>query len=185
VKIQSLQMSKYEVTQAQYRAVMNSNPSNFKGDDLPVDSVSWTDAVEFCRKLSQLTGRQYRLPTEAEWEYAARAGSTGPYSGDVQAIAWYDANAADHPHPVGQKTPNAFGLYDMNGNLWEWCESKYKPYPYSATDGREDLQSEDVRVLRGGSFESAARGCRSSYRRRVAPQPRTRGFRIVLVDSRS
>lgn len=162
---------------------MNANPSSVKGDDLPVDSVSWADAVEFCRRLSQLTGRQYRLPTEAEWEFAARAGSSGPYAGELQTMAWYDANAAGHPHPVGQKSANSFGFYDMNGNLWEWCQSEYKPYPYSATDGREDLQSQRVHVLRGGSFESAARGCRSSYRRRVAPQRRTTGFRVVLASS--
>jgi formylglycine-generating enzyme required for sulfatase activity len=176
-------MSKYEVTQAQYQAVMNSSPSSFKGDTLPVDSVSWNSAVEFCRKLSQLTGRQYRLPTEAEWEYAARAGSPKSSTGNVEATAWYDANSAGHPHAVGQKEANAFGLYDLTGNLWEWCQSKYKPYPYNASDGRESLQETDVRVLRGGSFESSARGCRSTYRRRVTPHPNASGFRIVLISS--
>lgn len=181
--VQSFHMSKYEVIQAQYQAVMNANPSSLKGDTLPVDSVSWSDAIEFCRKLSQLTGRQYRLPTEAEWEYAARAGSTKSSAGNVEATAWYEANAAGHPHAVGQKQANAFGLYDMSGNLWEWCQSKYKPYPYDATDGRENLQETDVRVLRGGSFESSASGCRSTYRRRVTPHPSARGFRIVLISS--
>jgi formylglycine-generating enzyme required for sulfatase activity len=176
-------ISKYEVTQAQYQAIMIANPSSFKGEALPVDSVSWIDAVEFCRKLSQLTGRPYRLPTEAEWEYAARAGSAESSAGNVAAVAWYASNSTGHPHAVGEKQANGFGLYDMNGNLWEWCQSKYKPYPYSATDGRENLEGTDVRVLRGGSFESAARGCRSTYRRRVTPQPRTTGFRIVLIDS--
>jgi formylglycine-generating enzyme required for sulfatase activity len=180
VTVQNFHMSKYEVTQAQYESVMNTNPSSFKGDDLPVDSVKWTDAVEFCRKLSKLTGHQYRLPTEAEWEYAARAGAKSSID-NVETVAWYDANSAGHPHPVGQKSANAFGLYDMNGNLWEWCQSKYKPYPYSATDGRENVEETDVRVLRGGSFESSARGCRPTYRRRVTPQPRTSGFRIVLI----
>ena len=120
--------------------MMNANPSSFKGDTLPVDSVSWIDAVEFCRKLSELTGHQYRLPTEAEWEYAARAGSTKSSTGNVAAVAWYDANSTGHPHAVGEKQANNFGLYDLNGNLWEWCQSKYKPYPYNATDGRESLQ---------------------------------------------
>ena len=174
-------LSKYGVTQAQYKAVMNTNPSSFNGA-LPVDSVSWIDAVEFAQ-IYLNTGRPYRLPTEAEWEYAARAGSNESSSGNVAAVAWYDANSTGHPHAVGGKHANGFGLYDMNGNLWEWCQSKYKPYPYSATDGRENLESPDVRVLRGGSFESAARGCRSTYRRRVTPQPRTTGFRIVLADS--
>ncbi|HWP54982.1 MAG TPA: SUMF1/EgtB/PvdO family nonheme iron enzyme [Pyrinomonadaceae bacterium] len=182
VTVQGFHMSKYEITQAQYKAVMNANPSSFKGDTLPVDRVSWNSAVEFCRKLAQLTGHQYRLPTEAEWEYAARAGSTKSSTENVEATAWFDANSAGHPHAVGQKDANAFGLYDLNGNLWEWCQSKYKPYPYNATDGRESLQETDVRVLRGGSFESSARGCRSTYRRRVTPHPSASGFRIVLIS---
>ena len=176
-------MSKYEVTQAQYKAVMGANPSNFKGDDLPVDSVKWNDAVEFCRKLSALTGRQYRLPTEAEWEYACRAGTSGPYAGSIDAMAWYSANSGSQTHPVGQKQPNGFGLYDMNGNVWEWCQSLYRPYPYKADDGREDLQANDVRVLRGGSWESTASSSRSAYRRRVVPDSRSIGFRIILLAS--
>jgi formylglycine-generating enzyme required for sulfatase activity len=183
VTVSGFHLSKYEITQAQYKAVMTTNPSSFKGDALPVDSVSWTDAVKFCRKLSELTGHPYRLPTEAEWEYAAKAGSSEYSAANVDALGWYDANSAGHPHAVGEKQANAFGLYDMKGNLWEWCQSKYKSYPYTAMDGRESLEGTDVRVLRGGSFESAARGCRSTYRRRVTPQPRTTGFRIVLIDS--
>jgi formylglycine-generating enzyme required for sulfatase activity len=179
--VPSLRIGKYEVTQAQYRAVIGTNPSSFKGEDLPVDSVSWNDAVEFCNKLSRATGRAYRLPTEAEWEYAARAKTTGPFAGDADAMTWYDANSGNRTHPVGQKEPNGFGLYDMNGNVWEWCQSKYKPYPYRADDGREDLQSTDVRVMRGGSWRSPQKGCRSAYRRRVPPDDRTIGFRIVLA----
>jgi formylglycine-generating enzyme required for sulfatase activity len=179
--VPSFYMSKYEVTQAQYKAVIGTNPSSFKGDDLPVDSVSWNDAVEFCRKLSRTTGREYRLPTEAEWEYASRAGTTGPYAGNIDALTWYSANSGSQPHPVGQKQPNGFGLYDMYGNVWEWCQSKYKPYPYNATDGREDLQSTEVRVLRGGSWQSSANSCRSAYRRRVIPDARSIGFRIVMA----
>jgi len=183
VTVQSFYMSKYEITQAQYKAAMGVNPASFKGDDLPVDSVSWNDAVEFCRKLSALSGKQYRLPTEAEWEYSARAGTNGPYAGNLESMAWYDANSGNQTHPVGQKEPNGFGLYDMYGNVWEWCESKYMPYPYRATDGREDLQGSGVRVLRGGSWKSAAKGCRSAYRRRVVPEPNSSGFRIVLGSS--
>ncbi|HMH42845.1 MAG TPA: formylglycine-generating enzyme family protein, partial [Pyrinomonadaceae bacterium] len=170
-----------EVTQNQYRAVMGTNPSAFKGDDLPVDSVTWDEATEFCRKLSTLTGHQYRLPTEAEWEYAARGGTTGAATESANLTAWYDGNSGARTHPVGQKEANHFGLYDIYGNVWEWCQSKYKPYPYSATDGREDLQPVEVRVLRGGSWESAAKACRASYRRRVTPDPRSAGFRVVLV----
>jgi len=179
VTVQNFQLSKYEVTQAQYRAVMGTNPASFKGDDLPVESVSWNDALEFSRKLSSLTGRKYRLPTEAEWEYAARAGSTTA-PGNVDGLAWCGPNSGNRTHPVGQKQANAFGLYDMYGNVWEWTESKYRPYPFQATDGREDLQSTDVRVLRGGSWESATRACRASYRRRVIPDPRSSGFRVAL-----
>jgi formylglycine-generating enzyme required for sulfatase activity len=179
--VPSFYMSTYEVTQAQYKAVIGTNPSSFKGDDLPVDSVSWNDAVEFCRKLSRTTGRDYRLPTEAEWEYASRAGTTGPYAGNIDAMTWYSANSGSQTHPVGQKQPNALGLYDMYGNVWEWCQTKYEPYPYNATDGREDLQGTDVRVMRGGSWESSANSCRSAYRRRVIPDVRSIGFRIVLA----
>src|SRR5205085_7298479 len=96
-------MGKYEVTQAQWRAVMGTNPSSSKGDYLPLESVSWDDAQEFCRKLSQMTGHEYRLPTEAEWEYAARAGTTGDYAGNLDAMGWYDANSGGRTHPVGQK----------------------------------------------------------------------------------
>jgi formylglycine-generating enzyme required for sulfatase activity len=179
--VPSFYMSKYEVTQAQYKAVIGTNPASFKGDDLPVDSVSWNDAVEFCRKLSRTTGREYRLPTEAEWEYASRAGTTGPYAGSIDALTWYSANSGSQTHPVGQKQPNGLGLYDMYGNVWEWCQSKYRPYPYNATDGREDLQGTEVRVLRGGSWQSSANSCRSAYRRRVIPDVRSIGFRIVLA----
>ena len=180
VTVQKFQISQYEVTQAQYKAVTGTNPSSFKGDDLPVDSVTWNDAIEFCRKLSRLTGREYRLPTEAEWEYACRAGTKTPYAGNPDAMGWYAANSKNQTHPVGQREPNGFGLYDMNGNVWEWCQSKYKPYPYQATDGRENVQDSDVRVLRGGSWESSASSTRSAYRRRVVPDRRSIGFRIVL-----
>jgi formylglycine-generating enzyme required for sulfatase activity len=179
VTVRNFRLSEFEVTQAQYRATMGTNPASFKGDDLPVESVSWNDALEFCRKLSSLTGRKYRLPTEAEWEYAARAGNSTA-AGNVDALGWCGSNSANRTHPVGQKQANAFGLYDMYGNVWEWTESKYRPYPFQATDGREDLQPTDVRVLRGGSWESATRACRATYRRRVVPDPRSSGFRIAL-----
>ena len=183
VAVKNFYLSKFEVTQAQYKAVTGLSPSSFKGDDLPVDGVSWKEAVEFCRKLSSLRGRQYRLPTEAEWEYAARAGSKEPVAGSLAIMGWCGANSLNRTHPVGQKDANAFGLYDMYGNVWEWCQSQYKSYPYQATDGREDLRQTDVHVLRGGSWESSTTACRSSYRRRVVPDPRTTGFRIALSGS--
>jgi formylglycine-generating enzyme required for sulfatase activity len=181
VTVPNFYMSKFEITQAQYRAVMGTNPSNFKGDDLPVDSVSWNDAMEFCRKLSASTGRTYRLPTEAEWEYAARAGANSPAVSNVDALGWCGGNSNRRTHPVGQKQANALGLYDMYGNVWEWCQSEYKAYPYQAGDGRESPNANAIHVLRGGSWEAATKACRPTYRRRVLPDPSTSGFRIVLA----
>ncbi len=178
-------MGKYEVTQAQWRAVMGSNPSQFKGDDLPVENVSWNDAKEFCRKLSQMTGREYRLPTEAEWEYACRAGTTGAYAGDLDAMAWYDKNSGGKTHPVGQKQPNAFGLYDMHGNVWEWCEDDWhNSYNGAPNDGRAwvDISARgSYRVARGGSWGSNAVRSRSAYRPGNTPGARVNylGFRLL------
>jgi formylglycine-generating enzyme required for sulfatase activity len=139
----------YEVTQAQYEKVMGKNPSHFQGakvgnenTDLPVESVSWDDTVEFCKKLSDLpeetkAGRLYRLPTEAEWEYACRAGSKTIYSFDdeeglLHEYGWFDRNSSDRTHTVGLLEPNAWGLYDMHGNVWEWCSDRYGDYPKGA-----------------------------------------------------
>ncbi|MGH9427514.1 MAG: formylglycine-generating enzyme family protein, partial [Terriglobia bacterium] len=118
-------LSKYEVTQSQWRAVatkllkvkidLNPDPSNFKDDNLPVEQVSWEEAIEFCERLSKATGKTYRLPTEAEWEYACRAGTKGPYAGSLDSMAWYSSNSDSKTHPIGQKQPNGFGLYDMHG----------------------------------------------------------------------
>lgn len=119
-------MGRTEVTQAQWRAVMGNNRSKVKGDDLPVERVSWNNAEDFIGKLNeQNDGYEYRLPSEAEWEYACRAGTTVDYYGDVDAIAWYDKNSAKKTHAVGTKQASGFGLYDMSGNVWEWCEDYY------------------------------------------------------------
>jgi len=161
-------IGKYQVTQAQWEAVMGKNPSSFKGDPaLPVEIVLWNDAKEFCEKLAKMTSKAYRLPSEAEWEYACRAGTTGDYAGDLDAMAWYSDNSGDKTHPVGQKQVNAFGLYDMHGNVWEWCEDVWHDsYKGAPTDGSAWLSGGDStnRVLRGGSYVNLACDCRSAYR---------------------
>ena len=137
VTVPSFYIGKYQITQAQWEAVMGKNPSHFKGDPtLPVERVSWNAAKEFCRRLSKVTSKAYRLPSEAEWEYACRAGTTGDYAGDLDAMAWHWNNSSGKTHPVGQKQPNAFGLYDMHGNVWEWCEGVWQAnYKDAPTDG--------------------------------------------------
>jgi formylglycine-generating enzyme len=128
---------KYEVTQAQWEAVMGNNPAYFKqcGESCPVESVSWNDVQEFIKKLNQQTGKTYRLPTEAEWEYAARSGGKSEkYSGgnNVDSVAWYNGNSGKQTHPVGRKQPNGLGIYDMSGNVWEWVEDIYSNSAYRA-----------------------------------------------------
>jgi len=190
VKIsKSFYMGVYEVTQKQYKAVMGNNPSNFKGDNLPVENVSWDDTVEFCRKLSQKEGKTYRLPTEAEWEYACRAGTTTRFSfGDsdsgLDGYAWYSNNSGSKTHPVGQKNPNAFGLYDMHGNVWEWCQDWYGRSYYSNSPA-VDPQGPDsgkARMLCGGSWGYNPWFCRSASRDWSSPDYRSSnlGFRVAL-----
>lgn len=133
-------ISETTITQAQYEAVMGINPSLVKGADLPVTNISWQDSVNFYRKLEDLTGMQFDLPTEEEWEYAARAGTTGPRYGELNDIAWYAGNSGGHIHPVGQKKPNAWGLHDMLGNVWQWCRDWYNPKAYSEKVARLNKQ---------------------------------------------
>jgi formylglycine-generating enzyme required for sulfatase activity len=180
----SFELGKYEVTQGQWIKVMASNPSNFKGDDrLPVEWVSWNDIQGFIAKLNAFNdGYRYRLPTEAEWEYAARAGTVGPYYGNLDAVAWHDPNSGNKTHPVGQKQPNGFGLYDMLGNVWEWCsdwygESYYGSSPATDPKGASSGQS---RILRGGSWDDVWWYARVSSRYGVVPGGRDAyiGFRV-------
>ena len=166
-------MMETEVTQKQWKAVMGSNPSDFKGDDLPVEKVSWDDCQEFCRK----TGLQ--LPTEAQWEYACRAGSTGAYAGNLDEMAWY--NGDNGTHPVGTKKPNAWGIYDMHGNVWEWCQDWFGDYPSGSVTDPTGPSSDSYRVNRGGGWGGYARDCRSAYRDYDEPGYRgfSLGFRVL------
>jgi formylglycine-generating enzyme required for sulfatase activity len=179
-----------EVTQAQYQAVMGTNPSNFKGETNPVDQVSWIDATEFCKKLSEKTRQAVRLPTEAEWEYACRAGTATAYSfGDADSAlgdyAWYGSNSGNTTHPVGQKKPNAWGLYDMHGNVWEWCADWYGSYPTGAVTDPQGAASGTSRVLRGGSWFYNPSDCRSANRNGLTPDFRiiNLGLRVVVSVS--
>jgi formylglycine-generating enzyme required for sulfatase activity len=178
------EMGKYEVTQAQWYVVMDANPSHFNGPDLPVETVSWNDAQEFIGKLNAMNdGYRYRLPTEAEWEYAARAGTTGAWAGDLDSMAWYRANSGVQTHPVGQKQPNAWGLHDMLGNVWEWCQDWYgenhdQNSPMSNPTGPS---SGVFHVLRGGDFGLFATDAPFALRFGYLPEIRypSAGFRLV------
>ncbi|MDY6854308.1 MAG: formylglycine-generating enzyme family protein [Thermodesulfobacteriota bacterium] len=180
-------MQTTEVTQAQWKAVMENNPSYFKGDDLPVERISWNEAQEFIQKLNEIeaTGR-YRLPTEAEWEYACRSGNMSAYyfgnSGEeLERYAWYGGGYLDKTSSVGKKKPNAWGLYDMHGNVWEWCQDWFGKYPSaSVVDPKGPPLGQNI-VYRGGSWFDAGKYCRSAFRYRSAPgfEYHHLGFRVV------
>ncbi|MDR1274646.1 MAG: formylglycine-generating enzyme family protein [Odoribacteraceae bacterium] len=175
VTISSFYMGKFEVTQVQWEALMDNKPSNFKGDHLPVEQVSWNDVQLFIKRLNAATGKQYRLPTEAEWEYAARGGNQSKgyrYAGGNAAenIAWVEDNSGDRTHPVGTKQPNELGIHDMNGNVWEWCHDFYGPYPASAQQDPRGASSGPARVFRGNSWSGAGVYCRVAFRRRSLPE---------------
>ena len=178
-----------EVTQALWQAVMGSNPSNFKGDNLPVEKVSWNDCQQFITRLNQLTGRKFRLPTEAEWEYAARGGSKSrgyKYAGsnDIGSVAWYVSNSGFKTHPVGQKQANELGLYDMAGNVWEWCQDWYDSGYYGKSPSTNPCNNTSAsrRVRRGGCRSLNAGFCRVSYRSGYYPDDRDDdlGLRLAL-----
>ena len=190
VTLSDYYIGKYEVTQAQWRAVMGSNPSKWKGDNLPVENVSWNDIQKFIKKLNAQTGKKFRLPTEAEWEYAARGGNQSKgykYSGSnsISEVAWYDGNSGDKTHPVGQKSPNELGIYDMSGNVWEWCQDWYSSSAYSSSSQTNPTgpNSGSHRVLRGGSWDNAASRSRVSDRGNNSPDDRFNrgGFRLVCL----
>ena len=186
----SFAVGKYEVTQAEWRAIMGNNPSHFQkcGDRCPVENVRWNDIQQFLTRLNSKTGRQYRLLTEAEWEFVARAGSSAAYSfGGSEAqlgnYAWFGGNSGSSTHPVGEKLPNAWGIHDMHGNVWEWVQDCFvNPYPKTPVDGSAVQEYANCnRVLRGGSWNNDAHILRSAYRVYVTPDIRNfiYGFRIA------
>jgi formylglycine-generating enzyme required for sulfatase activity len=179
-------MGKHEVTEAEWVAVTGTFPSTSRaGADYPVKNTSWDDATEFCRKLSRKVGREIRLPTEAEWEYACRAGTRTTYGfGDsaeqLGDYAWFGTNSGGKIHPVGARKPNAWGLYDMHGNVWEWCQDWYDRYPGS-TAAREDF-GQRLRMMRGGSWVTDLEMCRAAFRGAGVPDDRytdDRGVRVA------
>ena len=188
-------MGVHEVTQAQYEQLMGTNPSEFKGAENPVERVSWEDAVEFCRRLSELpaekeAGHVYRLPTEAEWEYACRAGTTtnfgfGDDDSNLDDYAWFRENSAEKTHPVGGKKPNAWGLYGMHGNVGEWCQDWKEDYPEGAVTDPMGPASGQYRVIRGGSWVNTADYCRSATRfgGKLSYSVNGLGFRVCLSPS--
>ena len=182
-------IGKYEVTQALWQAVMGSNPSKFKGDNLPVENVSWKDCQEFLSKLNNTTGKTFRLPTEAEWEYAARGGKKNRgylYSGsnNISDVAWYSDNSDNKTHAVGSKQANELGIYDMSGNVYEWCQDRKGSYSSSSQVNPTGAASGSYRVRRGGYWSSSARYCRSSDRSSSSPGYRDfdLGLRLVLSE---
>ena len=182
-------MGKYEVTQALWQVVMGKNPSYFKGDNLPVNYVRWKDCQRFISKLNSMTGRKFRLPTEAEWEYAARGGKKSrgyQYSGssNISDVAWYDGNSGDKTHPVGTKQANELGIYDMTGNVLEWCQDWYGSYYSSSQTNPTGSDSGSARVSRGGGWNCNASYCRLSVRFYYTPDFRLDilGLRLALSE---
>ena len=195
VKLSPYHMSKCEITQAQWKAVMGTAPSYFTGDSLPVEKVSWYDAQTFCKKLSEKTGKKYTLPTEAQWEYAARGGKKSKrykFSGghNLNEVAWNTNNSGDKTHDVGSKTANELGLCDMSGNVWEWCadwiltDLSQNYYNISPLENPTGAESGEYRTLRGGSWHaSGLDGCRVSFRAGDLPYSAENfiGFRVVCL----
>ena len=182
-------IGKYEVTQALWKSVMGSWPSWFKGADLPVESVSWNDCQDFISKLNAMTGKRFRLPTEAEWEYAARGGKKSrgyQYSGSntLGDVAWYEGNSGSKTHAVGTKQPNELGIYDMTGNVYEWCHDWYGSYSSSPQTNPIGAVSGPGRVFRGGCWSNSAGDCRSSDRSNFVPylSGRILGLRLALSE---
>ncbi len=187
VTLSDYHIGKTEVTQALWKAVMGNNPSDHQGDNYPVENVSWDDAQEFITRLNEITGENFRLPTEAEWEFAARGGTMShgyKYSGsnNIDDVAWYEGNSGNETHPVATKNPNELGIYDMSGNVWEWCQDWYGDYTSASQTDPTGLSTGSDRVNRGGSAWFFARYCRVSLRCSFTPVNRYYylGFRLAL-----
>ena len=186
VTLSSYMIGKTEVTQALWLAVMGSKPSYFRGDNLPVEQVSWDDCQKFITKLNALTGKNFRLPTEAEWEYAARGGNMSQgykYSGsnEIGDVAWYDNNSGNKTHSVATKAPNELGIYDMSGNLWEWCSDWYGSYSSTAQTNPTGPDSGSNRIIRGGSWGHDLLDCRVARRGAIGQTSRSIGFGLRLA----
>jgi len=192
VTLAAFKICRYEVAQALWSAVMGSDPSYYGGCALcPVENISWEDAQEFIRKLNAMTSKRYRLPTEAEWEYAARGGDRSRatrYAGsdNLGAVAWYHENSDEFPHPIGQKAPNELGLYDMSGNVWEWCQDQYEEHYYerSPASNPQGPSTGKYRVVRGGSWSLYPFDSHLSLRDRCPDTFRssTIGLRLALSE---
>lgn len=206
VKLNNFYIGKYEITQKQWKQIMDTNPSRFNDcEDCPVDNVSWMDIQEFLRRLNAKTCKTYRLPTEAEWEYAARGGAkTGKHhycgSNDIEQAGWYWRNSGENKltgkwswnhieanknctHPVGQKHPNELGIYDMSGNVWEWCNDWKSTYSKHTATNPTGAENGSNKIMRGGAWDSNDRDCRTSSRYYVTPGDKndSYGFRLVLI----
>lgn len=205
VTLSAFSMSAYEITQRQFFDIMGSNRPYFKGlsgDNLPVEQVNWWEAIKYCDALSAKAGLQpcydestgycdltksgFRLPMEAEWEYACRAGTTSNYytgnlESDLAIAGWYSSNSGDKPHPVGRKTPNAWGLYDMHGNAGEWCNDWYKSYSSASAVNPTGAKISPDRVVRGGAWYSGGSACRSAARAVSPPSGGSKNFGLRVV----
>jgi formylglycine-generating enzyme required for sulfatase activity len=191
VQLTGFAIGKYEVTQALWKQVMGNNPSRFKGDSLPVENVTWDDVQMFILRLNVKTGKNYRLPTEAEWEYAARGGQQSrqtQFAGgfDLETVAWCSTNSENATHNVGGRQPNELGLYDMSGNVWEWCSDYYGTYPSDKQTNPIGVKKGTARVLRGGCYAAIGRQCRVSGRKSLyqGGKDYLTGFRLAMDDDR-
>ena len=191
VQLTGFAIAKYEVTQALWKQVMGNNPSRFKGDSLPVENVTWDDVQIFLQRLNAQTGKNYRLPTEAEWEYAARGGQQSRQTmfaggSELETVAWCSSNAENSTHNVGTRQPNELGLYDMSGNVWEWCNDYYGQYPSDKQTNPTGAKKGTARIVRGGCYAAIGRQCRVSGRKSLyqGGKDYMTGFRLAMDDDR-